>query len=74
MTPLLVVTASFFVLIICLVGVQTCYFRRRWLLFWLMLLGIILSSGCISIYFYQWFGPAPTQDLPIFNRSPTTPL
>ncbi len=74
MLQLLFVTASFFILIICLVGVQTCYFRRRWPLFWLMLAGIILASSCLSVIFYQWFGPVPPHELPIIVRSPTTPL
>ena len=74
MPQLLLVTASFFVLIISLVGVQTCYFRRRWYLFWLLLVCVMLSSACISIIFYQWFVPAPPSDLPIVVRSPITPL
>jgi uncharacterized membrane protein YesL len=74
MSQLLLVTANFFVLIICLIGVQTCYFRQRWRWFWLMLVCVILSGACISIILYQWFVPVPATELPLFNRSPTTPL
>jgi hypothetical protein len=74
MPQLLIMTASFFVLIICLMGVQTCYFRKRWYLFWLLLAGVVLSSGCISIVLYQWYAPTSANDLPDVVRSPTTPL
>jgi hypothetical protein len=71
MSQILLLTANCFVLIICLVGVQTCYFRQRWKWFWLMLVCVVLSGGCISIVLYQWFAPGPPEDLPIVRSAPT---
>ncbi len=74
MYQLLLLTANFFILIICLVGVQSCYFRRRWKWFSLMLVCVLLSGGCIAIVLYQCFAPGTPDDLPFIVRSPTTPL
>ncbi len=74
MYQLLLVTAYLFILIICLVGVQSCYFRRKWKWFSLMLVCVLLSGGCIAIVLYQWFAPAPPDEFPVIVRSPTTPL
>jgi len=74
MSQLLLLTGNFFILIICLVGVQCCYFRQRWKWFWLMLVCVLMSATCIGIVVYQWLSPAPERELPIVVRSPTTPL
>ncbi len=73
MAPLLLVAANFFILIICLMGVQSCYFKRRWMWFWLMLVCVLLSGTCIGVVFYGWLFP-DTQELQGLNLRPTTPL
>ena len=74
MSQLLVVTANLFILIICLVGMQSCYFRQRWKWFWLMLTCVVLSGSCVVFMIYQLCEPPPSTDLPVVVRSPTTPL
>jgi len=73
MSLIIILIANFFVFIICLIGAQTCYFKKRWKWFCLMLTCIIMSGACIFIELYQWLVP-PQQDLPVVIRQPTTPL
>ena len=73
MSLILLLVGNFYVLIICLVGATACYFRNRWKWFWLMFIGVILSSMCIAIVLNQWLNP-PVPDLPAVMRQPTTPL
>ena len=74
MSQILLGTANVSVLIICLIGVQTCYFRRNWKWFWLMLVCVILSGACAFFIFYQWFNPGTPLHLPRFDRSLANPL
>ncbi|MEJ0001156.1 MAG: hypothetical protein WDO13_19555 [Verrucomicrobiota bacterium] len=74
MTLVLILAANFFVLIICLVGVQSCYFRARWNWFWLMLMCVLMSGGTVGVVLYTLLAPAPPPEMPLVIRSPTTPL
>jgi hypothetical protein len=74
MSQLLFVTANLFILIICLVGAQSCYFRRRWKWFWLMLTCVVLSGSCVIFMVNQLCSPPPKIELPFVVRTPTTPL
>jgi len=74
MSQILLGTANVSVLIICLVAVQTCYFRRNWKWFWLLLVCVILSGTSAFILFYGWFYPESSLSLPRLDRSLTNPL
>jgi hypothetical protein len=73
MYPILLGTANISVLIICLMGVQTCYFRHNWKWFWLMLVCVILSAASAFVLFYGWFCPESPL-LPRLDRSLVNPL
>ena len=73
MSQILLGTANVSVLIICLVGVQTCYFRRNWRWFWLLLVCVILSGASAFVLFYG-FNPDSAAHLPRLDRSPPSPL
>jgi hypothetical protein len=74
MSQILLGTANVSVLIICLVAVQTCYFRRNWKWFWLLLACVLLSGASAFVLFYGWFYPESTLSLPRLDRSLTNPL
>jgi glucan phosphoethanolaminetransferase (alkaline phosphatase superfamily) len=75
MPLLLLMIGNFFILIICLMGAQSCYFKRNWKWFWLMLVCVLLSSGGIATVVYEWMGPYGPTDLPAaVIRNPTSPL
>jgi hypothetical protein len=74
MYQILLGTANVSVFIICLVAVQTCYFRRNWKWFWLLLVCVLLSGTSAFILFYGWFNPASTVALPRLDRSLVNPL
>jgi hypothetical protein len=69
MFQILLGTANVSVLIICLVGVQTCYFRRNWKWFWLLLVCVILSGASAFVLFWGWFYPGSAAHLPRLDRS-----
>jgi hypothetical protein len=73
MSQILLGTANVSVLIICLVGVQTCYFRRNWKWFWLLLICVILSGVSAFVLFYG-FNPEVSLHVPRLDRSPPNPL
>jgi glucan phosphoethanolaminetransferase (alkaline phosphatase superfamily) len=73
MSQIMLLTGNFFILIISLVGVQTCYFKSRWKWFCLMLICVLLSSMCIGVVVYQWMMP-PEHDPVLLNRLPVAPL
>jgi MFS family permease len=73
MSQILLVTGNFFILIIALMGTQSCYFKAKWKWFWLMLVCAVISAMCVGVEFYQWMAPE-SQELPIYVRQPTTPL
>ena len=73
MPLLLLLVGNAYILIVCLVGATTCYFRSRWKWFWLMLACVVMSSMCIAVVLDQWLNPT-TPDLPGLVRPPTTPL
>jgi hypothetical protein len=74
MTQILIATANVSVLIICLIGVQTCYFRRNWKWFWLLLVCVVLSGASAIVLFYGWFNPDAPLRLPRLDRSMVNPL
>ncbi len=74
MSQILLGTANVSVLIICLVGVQTCYFRRNWKWFWLLLICVLLSGVSAFVLFYGWFNPEVSLHLPRLDRSLANPL
>ena len=74
MYPILIGTANVSVLIICLIGVQTCYFRRNRKWFWLMLVCVLLSGASAFILFYGWFNPESSVAVPRLDRSMVNPL
>jgi glucan phosphoethanolaminetransferase (alkaline phosphatase superfamily) len=73
MSLLLLLIGNAYILIVCLVGATTCFFRSRWKWFWLLLACVIVSSMCIGIALDQWL-MTPSQDFPGLVRPPTTPL
>jgi glucan phosphoethanolaminetransferase (alkaline phosphatase superfamily) len=74
MALILILSGNFFVLIICLIGAQTCYFKRNWKWFYLSLLCVLISAGCIGAEMYQAWGPGAAAEQSVVVRSPTTPL
>jgi hypothetical protein len=74
MYQILIGTANVSVFIICLIGVQTCYFRQNWKWFWLMLVCCVLSGASAFVLFYGWFDPASPIALPRLDRSLVNPL
>ncbi len=74
MYPILIGTANVSVLLICLVGVQTCYFRRNWKWFWLLLVCVVLSGFSAFVLFYGWFNPENPLLQPRLDRSLVNPL
>jgi hypothetical protein len=73
MSQILLVSGNFFILIITLMGMQSCYFKAKWRWFWLMLACALISGMCIAVEFYQWMLP-PSHELQTYVRQPTTPL
>jgi len=73
MPLILILSGNFFVLIICLIGAQTCYFKRSWKWFVLSMLCVVISAGCIGLAVYQVLTP-PSHETTIVVRQPTTPL
>jgi hypothetical protein len=67
MTQLVLIIANVFIFIICLVGMQSCYFRRRWLWFWLMLVCVLLSGACASIVLRQWMTGMSPQEIDLVH-------
>ena len=61
MSQLLLLAANFFILIVALMGVQSCYFKAKWKWYWLMVLVAVASAMCIVIVVHQWLTP-PAQD------------
>jgi hypothetical protein len=49
-----ILIGNLFILIISLMGTQTCYFKSNWKWFYLMLACVFISAGCILIVLYQW--------------------
>jgi hypothetical protein len=74
MSPILLGTANVSVLIICLVGVQTCYFRRNWKWFWLLLVCVVLSGASAFVLFYGWFYSDASVVQPRLDHSLVNPL
>lgn len=74
MAQILLGTANIFVLIVCLVGVQTCYFRRNWKWYWLLLICAVLSGASAFVFFYQWLHPESPLVVPRLDRSLVNPL
>jgi hypothetical protein len=74
MYQILLGSANVFVLIICLIGVQSCYFRANWKWFWLMLVCVVLSGASAFVLFYGWFNPESPASLPRLDRSLVNPL
>jgi len=74
MIQILIGSANVAVLIICLMGLQSCYFRRSWKWFWLMLLCVLLSGACAGFEIYQWLGPSAQISMPRLDRSMVNPL
>jgi hypothetical protein len=74
MTAILLGSANVAVFIICLIGVQACYFRgnRKW--FWLLLICAILTGGCAVVEIYYWLNPPLSGGLPGLDRSSVNPL
>ncbi len=74
MIQILLGAANIMVLIICLMGMQTCYFRSNWKWFWLLLFCVVVSAGCAAVEFYQWLGPDTPFSMPRLDRSLVNPL
>lgn len=75
MTLILILSGNFFVLIICLIGAQMCFFKRNWKWFCLSMLCVLISAACIGAEMYQvWCPQAVREQQSIVVRSPTTPL
>ena len=49
-----ILIGNLFMLIISLMGTQTCYFKSNWKWFYLMLVCVFISTACILIVLYQW--------------------
>ncbi len=69
----MMLAGNFFIIIVCLIGLQAAYFRGRWKWFWLMLACVLVSASCMGIELMQWLTPA-SRDIQVFVRQPTTPL
>jgi hypothetical protein len=74
MIPILIGAANVAVLLICLMGLQCCYFRKSWKWFWLMLVCVLLSGASAGVELYQWLGPQAEDSLPRLDRSLVNPL
>ena len=74
MIPILIGAANVAVLIICLMGLQSCYFRKSWKWFWLMLVCVLLSGASAGVELYEWLGPQAETSLPRLDRSLVNPL
>ena len=72
MPLLLIVVVSFFVFILGLIGAQCCYFSRRWMLFWVAVVCVVISGGCVFDELYQWI--EPPQREPTLTLRPVIPL
>ncbi len=70
---ILLAAGNFFVLIVCLVGAQSCYFRRSWKWFSLLVLCAVISAACIVAELYPWCEPA-RPEMQATNHSPLIPL
>jgi hypothetical protein len=74
MFPILIGSANVAVLIICLMGLQCCYFRKSWKWFWLMLVCVLLSAASASFEIYQWLGAQAQNSAQGLDRSLVNPL
>jgi hypothetical protein len=74
MYQVLLGTANVSILIICLVGMQACYFRRNRKWFWLMLVCVLLSGASAFVLFYGWLNPDSPLLQPRLDRSMVNPL
>jgi hypothetical protein len=74
MTAILLGSANVAVFIICLIGMQACYFRSNWKWFWLLLVCVILTGGCAFVEIYPWLHPDSQTLLPRLDRSMVNPL
>jgi hypothetical protein len=74
MIPILLGSANVAVLIVCLMGLQSCYFRKSWKWFWLMFLCVLLSGASAGVELYQWLGPNQETSMPRLDRSSVNPL
>jgi len=74
MPLILILTANFFVFILCLIGAQSCYFGRQWRWFFVAVALVVASASFICVELSPWVFPAPAHDRPTVLRYPTTPL
>jgi hypothetical protein len=73
MTLLLMMTGNFCVFLICLMGAQSCYFKRKWKWFWLMTLCVIISSAYLGFEACLWLNPS-ARTSSTFLQPPLSPL
>jgi hypothetical protein len=65
----IILIGNLFTLIISLMGTQACYFKSNWKWFYLMLVCVFLSAGCILVVLYQWVYVAAAPSIfPLPNR------
>ena len=59
------------VFILCVIGVLSAFFSRRWKLFIVILIGVILSAGGVAVELAQWLLPPPSSEKMLFLRNPS---